>query len=43
MTRILDYVGAGARLDPARGLRLPGRWGWQPKTERGKRPSNYAK
>ncbi len=34
MTRILDYVGAGARLDPSRGLVLPGRhWAWQPKVD----------
>lgn len=31
---LLDYTGAGSRLDPARGLALdPRRWAWQPKPD----------
>ncbi len=31
---LLDYAGAGARLDPDAGLRLPAdRWAWQPKID----------
>lgn len=34
MGRLLDYAGAGSRLDPSAGLALdPARWAWQPKVD----------
>lgn len=34
MGKLLDYAGAGSRLDPSVGLALdPARWGWQPKVD----------